>query len=277
MQQNGGAIVFSAGDLVGHLNCRYLTHLDLKVVQGELAKPRPRNDPALDALIERGKTHEQGFVDHLAGQGKTVTVIADVGIDQNSVTQTRQAMERGDAVIVQAALQDGRWSGRADVLRRVETRSGLGAWSYEVTDTKLARETKGNTVLQLSLYSDLLATMQQKVPETAHVVTPGTEYLPEFYRIADFAAFYRRIRHSLETFAATPPHDGIYPDPIEHCEVCRWREPCATRRRADDHLSLVAGITKTQIDELVRRGAGTMNSVTKQQFGRLPTACCQTW
>ena len=50
MQQNGGAIVFSAGDLVGHLNCRYLTHLDLKVVQGELAKPRPRNDPALDAL-----------------------------------------------------------------------------------------------------------------------------------------------------------------------------------------------------------------------------------
>jgi predicted RecB family nuclease len=258
MQKDGAAIVFSAGDLVGHLNCRYLTHLDLRVVQGELAKPRPRNDPALDALIERGKTHEQGFVDHLAGQGGTVTVIAGVGIDQNAVSQTRQAMGRGDAVIVQAALQAGHWSGRADVLRRVETRSGLGAWSYEVTDTKLARETKGNTVLQLSLYSDLLATMQQKAPEAAHVVTPGTEYLPELYRIADFAAFYRRIRRSLETFAATPPHDGIYPNPIEHCEVCRWREPCATRRRADDHLSLVAGIAKIQINELVRRGVGTM-------------------
>lgn len=60
-------------------------------------------------------------------------------------------MVRGDAVIVQAALQDGHWSGRADVLRRVEIPSGLGAWSYEVTDAKLARETKGNTVLQLSL------------------------------------------------------------------------------------------------------------------------------
>lgn len=81
----------------------------------------------------------------------------------------------------------------------------MGAWSYEVIDTKLARETKGNTVLQLSLYSDLLATMQQKVPETAHVVIPGSEYLPETYRLADFAAFYRRIRRSLETFAATPP------------------------------------------------------------------------
>ncbi|MBR0913947.1 TM0106 family RecB-like putative nuclease [Bradyrhizobium japonicum] len=258
MQKDGAAIVFSAADLVGHLNCRYLTHLDLKVAEGELAKPKLRNDPTLDALVERGKIHEQSFVDHLTKQGATVTVIAGVGIDHASVAQTRQAMARGDAVIVQAALRDGHWSGRADVLRRVEAPSGLGAWSYEVTDTKLARETKGNTVLQLSLYSDLLATMQQKVPETAHVVTPGAEYMPEAYRVADFAAFYRRIRRSLETFAAAPPHDGLYPDPVEHCEVCRWREPCASRRRADDHLSLVAGIAKTQIEELVRRGVGTM-------------------
>src|SRR5882672_10114647 len=170
MQKNGGAIVFSAGDLVGHLNCRYLTHLDLKVVQGELAKPRLRDDPTLDALVERGKIHEQGFVDYLAEQGGAATIIAGIGIDQASVAQTQQAMVRGDAVIVQAALRDGNWSGRADVLWRVETPSGLGAWSYEVTDTKLARETKGNTVLQLSLYSDLLASIQQKVPESAHVV-----------------------------------------------------------------------------------------------------------
>ncbi|MET4315545.1 TM0106 family RecB-like putative nuclease [Bradyrhizobium sp. RT4b] len=258
MQKNGAAIVFSAGDLIGHLNCRYVTQLDLMVARGELAKPRLRDDPALDALVERGKTHEQGFVDHLAEQGGSVTAITGVGIDHASVAQTREAMARGDAVIVQAALRDGHWSGRADVLRRVETPSGLGAWSYEVTDTKLARETKGNTVLQLSLYSDLLGTMQQKVPETAHVVTPGTEYLPEAYRVADFAAFYRRVRRNLETFAAAPPHDGLYPDPIEHCEVCRWREPCVSRRRADDHLSLVAGIAKTQIAELVRRGVGTM-------------------
>lgn len=258
MQKSGGAIIFSAGDLVGHLNCRYLTHLDLEVAQGELAKPKPRNDPSLDALVERGKTHEQGFVDHLAKQGGTVTVVAGVGVDQASVTQTRQAMARGDAVIVQAAMMEGQWSGRADVLRRVETPSGLGAWSYEVTDAKLARETKGNTVLQLSLYSDLLATIQQKVPEIAHVVTPGTEYLPEAHRVADFAAFYRRVRRSLETFAAMPSRDGLYPDPADHCEVCRWREPCASRRRADDHLTLVAGIAKTQIDELIRRGVGTM-------------------
>ena len=63
-------------------------------------------------------------------------------------------MKAGAPIIVQAALPDGRWSGRADVLRRVETPSALGAWSYEVVDTKLAKETEGGTVLQLALYRD---------------------------------------------------------------------------------------------------------------------------
>jgi len=100
-------------------------------------------------------------------------------------------MARGDPVIVQGALQAGKWNGRADILRRVETPSRFGAWSYEVTDTKLARETKGNTVLQISLYSDLVSSMQGSAPASAFVVTPGTQYEPEPYRMADYAAYYR--------------------------------------------------------------------------------------
>ena len=55
--------------------------------------------------------------------------------------------------------------------------------------TKLARETKGGTVLQLCLYSDLLGIGQDLVPEFAYVVAPGSDYAPEPYRIADFAAY----------------------------------------------------------------------------------------
>jgi uncharacterized protein len=87
------------------------------------------------------------------------------------------------------AHRAGRWNGRADILRRVETPSRFGPWSYEVIDTKLSRETKGNTILQISLYSDLLSDMQGEAPVFAHVVTPGTDYTPESYRIADYAAY----------------------------------------------------------------------------------------
>jgi predicted RecB family nuclease len=208
-------------------------------------------------LAERGALHEQGFIEYLKGGGAAITVIDGVGIDAAAVAATTAAMQRGDAVIVQGALRSGKWSGRADILRRVETPSNLGAWSYEVTDTKLARETKGNTVLQISLYSDLVSSMQGSDPASAFVVTPGTQYEPEPYRIADYAAYYRHVRGSLERAIASPM-DGAYPEPIEHCDICRWRNHCDERRRTDDHLSLVAGISKSQAGELERRGVTTM-------------------
>ena len=179
-----------------------------------------------------------------------------LGLDPKSISATLEAMTRGDAVIVQAALQSGWWNGRADVLRSVETPSRFGAWSYEVTDTKLARETKGNTVLQISLYSDMLSAMQGVEPTAAHVVTPGTNFEPETYRIADYSAYYRHVRSSLER-AITDGAGAAYPEPIEHCDICRWRRDCDDRRRRDDHMSLVAGISKSQIGELTRRGVGT--------------------
>ncbi|RTM14600.1 MAG: TM0106 family RecB-like putative nuclease [Bradyrhizobiaceae bacterium] len=257
MHKIAGTLNLSAGDLVGHLNCRYLTALDLRVANGELDKPKIW-DPMLEVLAERGTLHERGFIEHLEAGGLTATVVEGVGVDDKSLAATSAAMARGDAIIVQGALRAGQWNGRTDVLRRVETPSCFGPWSYEVIDTKLARETKGNTVLQISLYSDLLAETQKAEPTSAFVVTPGTNFVPETYRVADYGAYYRHVRSSLESCVSGAIAGDSYPEPIEHCEICRWRRHCDETRRADDHMSLVAGISKSQIGELERRGVETM-------------------
>lgn len=46
----------------------------------------------------------------------------------------------------------------------------FGDYSYEVIDTKLARQAKPAFVVQLCLYSDLLARLQGRPPERMHVV-----------------------------------------------------------------------------------------------------------
>ncbi|TWA91087.1 hypothetical protein [Bradyrhizobium stylosanthis] len=51
MHKTGDKLNLSAGDLVGHLNCRYLTELDLAVIHGGLAKPRVW-DPVLETLAD---------------------------------------------------------------------------------------------------------------------------------------------------------------------------------------------------------------------------------
>jgi hypothetical protein len=129
MFKHGGALRLSASDLVGHLNCRHLTELDLAVANGKLSKPKVW-DPLLEILKERGALHEQAFTGHLEASGHSVTVIDGIGIDAVSVSRTSEAMKAGADIIAQGALEADGWTGRADILRRIATPSQLGPWSY---------------------------------------------------------------------------------------------------------------------------------------------------
>jgi hypothetical protein len=123
-----GQVQLSASDLVGHLNCRYLTRLDFAVASGELHKPSIW-DPVLDILAERGALHERSYVEHLKAEGFEVESIEGASIEPSAVRRTLEAMQAGWQVISQGVLKIGQWTGRPDILRRVERPSELGAWS----------------------------------------------------------------------------------------------------------------------------------------------------
>lgn len=259
MKNTSGTIHLVASDLVGHLNCRHLSSLDVQVASGLLAKP-DYYDPLLEILRERGRRHEQDFIEDLKTSCYEVAVIEGVDITEESVRATLRTMRNGNAIIAQAALRYDRWSGRADIIRRVETPSIFGEWSYEVIDTKLARETKGGAVLQLCLYADLLENIQGVAPENVYVVTPWSDYEPQVFRYADYAAYFRRVKKAAELAVDKGGETSTYPDPKDHCLICRWINQCDKRRRDDDHLCLIANITKNQISELQANGIKTTKS-----------------
>ena len=240
----------SATDLANHLGCAHLSQLDLAVAEGRARRPR-RNDPIADLLAERGREHEAAYLRHLRAQKlRVVEIRAAPGAD--SVDTTLAAMRDGADIIYQAPLADERWHGRADFLRKVARQSDLGPWSYEVVDAKLATETRAGTVLQLCVYSSLLERLQGALPEEAHVVAPHHHFVPESYRLPDYAAYYRLVKRRLET--ALAERDAVtYPEPAQHCDVCDWWVQCNARRRSDDHLCFVAGISRLQIKELRTR------------------------
>ena len=124
--------------------------------------------------------------------------------------------------------------------------------------TKLARETKAGAVLQLCLYSDLLARAQDVEPEYMYVVAPWSDFVPQRYRYTDCAAYFRKVKRGLSLSLAVTDGVDTYPDPKEHCDICRWRNNCDKRRRDDDHLCLVANISKVQIGELKNRDISTL-------------------
>jgi uncharacterized protein len=236
-------IHLAATDVANHLACRHVTALDLAAARDRLSPP-PWRRPGLDALRERGMEHERAYLAHLEAQGVELAR----GGEGAGLEWTLEAMRRGADAIVQAPLAAGRFGGRADLLRRVPHPSALGAWSYEAIDTKLARETRAGTLLQLALYSDLLAELQGARPERMHVVTPHTAFEPESFRVEEFLAYYRLVRRRLEDAVEDEPE--TYPEPVPHCDVCRWWPRCDRQRHDDDHLSLVAGLSRLQSREL---------------------------
>jgi predicted RecB family nuclease len=251
VQYESDSFKLAATDLSNHLSCQHLTQLARKVALGEI-KESNWHDPSLDVLKKRGREHEAAYIEFLAKKGLTIARLS--GQPTEAVIE---AMHQGKDVIVQASLQEGQWMGYADILLKVAGKSKFGNWCYEVQDTKLAQNTRAATILQLCLYTDLLAALQGSTPEKMHVVKPGVEFPTESYRFAEFQAYYRLVKKSFEG-VMEGNELSTYPDPVEHCNICTWWQSCDKRRHDDDHLSLVAGIRSLHTVELQRQKIQTL-------------------
>lgn len=243
---------YSPTDLNRHLACHHATHLENQAKRGLVEKPHFAK-PVMEVLAQRGIEHEEAYVSFLKEQGKTMSEPVDLDdkgreVFKASQARLRDAMESGMDVIVQAHLIDGEWHGYADVLLKVEGESSLGSYHYEPLDTKLTLETKGATILQLCIYSLVLEKVQGVLPERMHVVVPSSGFDSEIYRTADASAYTALAKETLEKFQ----YDEVetYPYPCGQCQVCDWWQVCENRRREDDHLTLVAGLTTKQALDL---------------------------
>ncbi len=259
MQIVDGELVVSPTDLTRFLACRHLTALDHAVARGELAPPDVDDEP-LEALFRRGLEHERSHLERLRRQGRRVAEIEPAGFGPGSAglraaeQATVAAMATGADVVYQATFFDGAWRGHADFLLRRDDRPGRWAWSYDVADTKLARRLAVPAVLQMAAYAERLAVLQGVPPEELVVVDGAGVERP--FPFSDCAEYARLVRAELLAFLRDRP--ATRPEPVRHCGRCRWQERCHSRWRADDDLSLVAGMRGRQAESLRRTGIDTV-------------------
>jgi uncharacterized protein len=314
MRITSGNVHLAPSDLSNFLSCRHLSALDLRAARGEAERP-VRSNAMIEQLRERGIAHERAYLAHLRAQGLTIacavggtqvpTESATVGGTQVptevgtrvpptgtpgkpaialTAEETLAAMREGVDIIYQATLADETWSGVADFLRKIPKPSELGGWSYEALDTKLARDTRAGTILQLCVYSYVLGKLQKLRPEHMYVVSPGREFEPLEYRTDDYSAYFRLLERNIGGFVRAlgepivggtqvPTEVGTrvppttYPEMVSHCELCAWWEGCEKRRRADDALCYVAGISRGQIKSLREAGINKLADLAQLEWG----------
>lgn len=245
---------FSASDLMRFKGCPHATKLDLRRL--EVGDVEPDADGAEAELLQaQGDAHELAHLERLRAEGRRIVEIPKDNLSlEDAVRLTQEALAQGPDVIFQGAFLGGAWGGYSDFLERVATPSALGAYSYEVVDTKLKRSPDPKHVLQLSLYSDLLAGAQGVAPAFAHLeLGDGSRFN---VRLDDVAAYARHARTAFETFVAERPFTR--PEPVAACGLCPWRSHCDGLWREEDSLALVAGMTRGQRTKVEEAGLARM-------------------
>lgn len=271
--ESDGALVVSASDLTGFIECEHLTRLSLEVARGSRSRP-PAVDPMTELVAAHGMAHEERHVQRLRDRGLSVVeVSAPSGKDaaglRRAQDETRAAMRAGADVVYQATFYDGTWRGHADfLLKRTDRVSDLGPWAYDVADTKLARRIKVPALLQMALYGDLLAGLQGVPPELLTVVTGDQQEL--VFRYADAEAYTRAARTRF--LARLSDGELAPPYPNAHCGVCPWRDTCTARWREEDSLSLVAFMRRDHATALVEAGVPTVTALATRAADELPDA-----
>jgi len=260
-----GRVRVAASDVANFLACQQLTQLDLRKAQGTLRPPHAR-DLGFEDLVRRGEEHERAVLERFRADGYEV---ADLTAAADPAGATAAAIRNGAGVIYQGTLTGtgdatallGRpdFLLRADLLPALDGEPRPGGRHYEVVDAKLARTAKARAVLQTAFYSRLLAELQGIEPRWMHLALGHGEFVS--FKVRDFAAYERQTRRRLVEVLDAGPPAGLYPEPVEHCAICRWSELCSKRRRDDDDLSLVAGMTTGQ-----RRALKAVGIATRRGF-----------
>jgi uncharacterized protein len=219
-------------------------------------------------LAELGIAHEQRYLASLQAVWKDVwQPPQELDSFESKQEATLDAMRAGREIIYQGALGHGDFQGYADFLYRVAVPSSLGAWSYEVADTKLAHDAKPYFLLQLCAYAKMLEAIQGVRPEHVYIVNGAREQV--VFRTDDYFFYFASFeREFLEAQRRFNPEEAPLPEArVDHGP---WQSHADQILDRMDHPCRVAGITTHQIKRLAGAGIATLSELATSTIAHLP-------
>lgn len=203
---------------------------------------------------------------------------------ERTMEATLELMTAGVPVIYQGVLKGGsaalEFSGRPDFLLRSDwrfefTEKGFTArqvdgWSggYTAWDAKLSSTAKPEYQMQVGLYVDVLKQLEL-ASDTNHGLILGSGELASFDADVLLAQLIESrntfIKSVFELVDKSPQRiedvGDLVCDASSYCDICEYPKLCQHMRNETNHLQLVAGITRANIESLQRSGIKTVKQL----------------
>lgn len=246
--------LLSASRLNDYLGCEHQAALWL---EGVVAEEAP--DATVKLIRDKGFEHEAAVLEALKAKYGSLVEIPKEGKDREDLTKA--AIKGKAPLISQAALVHGSWQGYPDFL---VGRNEGDKFLIEPEDAKLSRKPKGEHVLQLGIYAELLEKL------FAFPVGDGTIHVaqgsPVTFDLRRTRHILSRLKTGFEAFVAQPERK-TEPLPCAECQNCDFRPRCEQEWRAKDSPYYVAGLTGAQVVKLEAAGIITLAQLAEQKSG----------
>lgn len=218
-------------------------------------KPTEEADATLSLIRDKGFDHEAKVLADLEQLHGPAERIPAVGTLSDRARLTRLAVERGAPLIYQGALVSGQWLGYPDFLIQC---APAGSPAYRPEDAKLARKPKGEHILQLGIYAELLEQCFGSAVQDGVVHVATTD--PVTFDLRRTRYILKRLMRSFEGFVADEART-TRPQPCAACAQCDYKPRCEAQWRTADSPFFVAGVSGAQLAKLEDAGVHTLSQL----------------
>ena len=241
----------TATDFRRYIQCPHWPYWELF---GDKDKDRRPLTSEEEKRMNDGLAHEREIVAAQFGEAFTVTSMQEEG-----AKATLELMRQGVPVIYQGTLMDGEWSGRPDILERMEGKSRLGDWYYVPLDVKRSHELKKEHKAQLMFYAILLERIQGVFPSHPAILNSDGERIG--FDAASFELDFRDLLHELERI-----REGEMPAPVyrKSCEdTSPWGKACFRLAHDRRDIALLYNVDIRKLKALRSLGILTIDDAAK--------------
>ena len=257
--------LYSPTDLNNFVSCKYHIKNDLLADEKKLKKREISAD--LKLRIKYGIEHETKHFKLFKNKHNQSITINDKLSDEKRFDATKQALTKGYKLIYKAYFIEKNFRGEADFLLKVNTKSDLGNYSYEVYDTKITKNLRPKHVLQITGYSYLLSKIQNLLPRHMYLIDGNNKF--NKYKVNEFIDYFTYTRNRFENLLPKLKKSDIYPEKCSYCQYCPWLDVCEKRWEDDNYINQVAKINKSQVVKLKKEKIKTVEALAKTSANKI--------
>ncbi|MEA1909989.1 MAG: TM0106 family RecB-like putative nuclease [Patescibacteria group bacterium] len=208
-------------------------------------------------LMEQGVLHEKEYIKDLEFEE-----VKAIDSDE-AFRETVNLMQKGVGLIYQGSIEteidDIKWHGRPDLLKKFPGKSKFGNWQYYPIDIKSSTDLRPDHKHQLAFYSEILKRIQGKEPEKIAIINKNKKQMTIPLSSEITSKMYAKANEIISILKGQKP----LPHLKGGCKQSPWGHMCLKESESKNDIALIYNVRESTLNKLRSNGLETVLEIAE--------------